>query len=365
VLDGHDVSACMMGCKRLHSEPKTEATMDTLTGAPTLEDVARRAGVSTATVSRCLNNPDRVAETTRARVLEAVQALGYAPNFGARALAVRRTMTVGAVIPTMENAIFARGLQAFQEALGEAGYTLLVSSSSYDPELEAAQIRTMVSRGADGLMLIGHQRDPDLYDFLAKQNVPAIAAWAWDPAARVPSVGFDNAAAMRGLAEEVLRLGHRKLAFVTPDPARNDRARIRLGAIRQAMLEHGLSTHALRVIETDIGTDAGAAAFAELWQRADRPTVVMCGTDALAAGAMLAAVDMGLSVPGDVSVTGFGDIELARMLRPQLTTVHVPHRTMGLEAARVLRALIEGGAGAGSVRLETQVMPRGTLAPPK
>jgi LacI family transcriptional regulator len=110
----------MMGCKRLHSEPKTEATMDTLTGAPTLEDVARRAGVSTATVSRCLNNPDRVAETTRARVLEAVQALGYAPNFGARALAVRRTMTVGAVIPTMENAIFARGLQAFQEALGEA-----------------------------------------------------------------------------------------------------------------------------------------------------------------------------------------------------------------------------------------------------
>ena len=116
---------------------------------PTLADVARLAAVSTATVSRCLNTPDQVVAETRERVQAAIEKLGYAPNYSARALAANRTHTVGAVIPTMENAIFARGLQAFQEELGERGYTLLVASSAYKPALEAEQIRTLVARGVD------------------------------------------------------------------------------------------------------------------------------------------------------------------------------------------------------------------------
>ena len=106
---------------------------------PTVEDVARHAGVSTATVSRCLNMPHRVTEQTRERVMDAVRELGYAPNFGARALAAKRTNTFGAIIPTMENAIFARGLQAFQEELHANGVTMLVASSSYEPDLEEEQ----------------------------------------------------------------------------------------------------------------------------------------------------------------------------------------------------------------------------------
>jgi len=133
---------------------------------PTLEDVAMAAGVSTATVSRSLNTPDRVEEKTRTRVLDVVEQLGYTPNFAARVMAAKRSFTVGAIIPTMENAIFARGIQAFQEELYQRGYVLLVSSFLYDPEIEKDQIRTMVARGADGLLLIGHDRDPRIYEYL-------------------------------------------------------------------------------------------------------------------------------------------------------------------------------------------------------
>ena len=141
---------------------------------PTLDDVAREAGVSTATVSRCLNNSEKVTAKTRERVARAIDLLGYSPNFGARAMAAKRTFTIGAIIPTMENAIFARGLQAFQEALYAQGYTLLVASSAYKPEIEAEQIRALVARGADGLLLIGYDRDPSIYDFLARRGVPTL-----------------------------------------------------------------------------------------------------------------------------------------------------------------------------------------------
>jgi len=120
---------------------------------PTLDDVANAAGVSTATVSRCLNEKQKVSPKTMAKVMAAVESLGYTPNFNARAMAAKQSFTIGAIIPTMENAIFARGLQAFQEKLLEKGYNLLVSSSAYQPKLEAQQIRELVARGADGLLV--------------------------------------------------------------------------------------------------------------------------------------------------------------------------------------------------------------------
>jgi LacI family transcriptional regulator len=331
---------------------------------PTLEDVAARAGVSTATVSRSLNSPALVSDTTRERVMAAVRDLGYAPNFGARALAARRTNTIGAIIPTMENAIFARGLQAFQEVLGRGGVTLLVASSSYDPATEEDQIRTLVARGADALLLIGHDRTPQSYAFLEKRRIPHVVAWVHDPAAPRLSIGFDNRAAMRALAQEVLALGHRHLGTITAPRATNDRARERLEGIREAMRDHGLDPDTLLIEEETYSIENGARAFARLMDRAPRPTVVLCGNDVFAAGALMAAHEMGLDVPGDVSVTGFDDIELAGIVRPGLTTVHVPHREMGRQAAQRLLALCAGEAPGESVRLDTVLQWRESLAPP-
>lgn len=329
-----------------------------------MEDVARAAGVSTATVSRVLNFPDKVAESTRVRVRDAVQKLGYLPHFGARVMAANRTRTIGAIIPTMENAIFARGIQAFQESLHDRGYTLLVASSSYSTTLEAEQIRALVARGADGLLLIGHDRDPGVLDFLERHRIAALVAWSFDPQAKLPSVGFDNRSAMQALAREALAMGHRRVGLITAPIARNDRARGRAEGIRQAIGAAGLQPLALSIVETRYGIETGGAAFHEIMTQPEPPTLVLCGNDVLAAGALLRARDMGLAVPKDVSITGFDDIDLARIVQPALTTVHVPHREMGRRAAQVLIDMVEGRTAGERVLLETGIRFRDTLAAP-
>lgn len=330
---------------------------------PTLEDVARRARVSTATVSRCLNTPDLVVERTRKRVLDAVRELGYAPNFNARALAAKRTNTIGAIIPTMENAIFARALQAFQEELGRHGFTLLVSSSSYRADLEEEQIRTLLTRGADALLLIGHERPQAVYDFLARRGVPFLVAWVYDPGAGHLSVGFDNRAAMAELADKVLAFGHRDIAVITAEQASNDRARARVEGVRDALRDRGHDPGVMRVLETTYAIKSGAAAFDQVMSEMPRPTAILCGNDVLAVGAVLAAKAAGLRVPEDVSITGFDDIEIAEIVEPQLTTVHVPHRAMGTEAAKRLVDVLNGDGAKASLRLDTTLCLRQTLGP--
>ncbi len=328
---------------------------------PTLDDVAKMAGVSTATVSRCLNEPGKVIETTRDKVMKAVDALGYTPNFAARVMAAKRSYTIGAIVPTLDNAIFAKGLQAFQEALHARGYTLLVSSSAYKPEIEKEQIRTLVARGADGLLLIGYEREGQLYDYLARQNVPALVAWAFDADGPVPSIGFDNHAAMRAVTQAAIDRGHRRIAMISGVCEGNDRAQKRLDGVKTAMAEKGVSPDALAVIETAYTIEAGEAAFARLMARTPRATAVICGNDLLAVGALQSAKTLGIDVPGDVSLTGFDDMELARIVQPTLTTVSVPHREMGQAAADELMAMVEGTSPGRSRLLETEIVLRASL----
>lgn len=335
--------------------------MSKLRSVPTLDDVAKRAGVSTATVSRCLNDPQRVVAATRERVMSAVDALGYTPNFAARVMAAKRSFTIGAIIPTMENAIFARGLQAFQEEIHQRGYTLLVSSSAYKPEVEEEQIRTLVARGADGLLLIGHDRDARIYDYLERQKVPAMVAWSFTPGQRTPSIGFDNRQAMMALAQEVIALGHTQLATISGFSQGNDRARLRIEGIRDAMQQNGLPPDSLATIETSYEIESGAEAFRQLMAADTRPTAILCGNDVLAVGAVRQAEDMGLRVPDDISITGFDDIELARIVQPGLTTIHVPHRDMGRKAAAELIEMIENSSPGQSIRLDTKIVMRNSL----
>jgi len=329
---------------------------------PTLDDVARRAAVSTATVSRCLNSPEQVSEATRNRVNDAVNALGYTPNFGARVMAAKRTNTIGAIIPTMENAIFARGLQAFQDELRKKGYTLLVASSSYKADVEEEQMRALIARGADGLLLIGHDRSSVILDYLRSRDVPALVAWAHDPDAILPSIGFDNFAAMCALARQVLALGHRNIGMISAVTATNDRARARVMAVRHVMEEAGIPPETLNIIETDYGIETGARAFEALMKDGQAPSVVFCGNDVLAVGAIRQAQKMGINVPADISITGFDDIEIARIVEPELSTVHVPHRKMGARAAGILVDMVEGRPFPHTTELDATVEIRGSLS---
>ncbi len=329
---------------------------------PTLADVARHANVSTATVSRCLNSPDQVIEKTRERVLKAVRELGYAPNFGARALAAKQTNTFGVVIPTMDNAVFARGVQAFQEELGRHGKTLLIASSSYQTELEEEQIHALVARGADALLLIGYDRNPDLYEFLDKRGVPALIAWSYDPAQQRPAIGFDNKLAMAALTRLAIEKGHRNIACISAPMADNDRARSRVAGIRLAMREARLEHEQLTLVETPYSIENGESALRQILAEAPGTSAVMCVNDVLAIGALRAAREIGLRVPQELSITGFDDLEIARLSDPALTTVHVPHREMGRRAAGMLIQMLNDARHAPpSVALPTDISLRGTL----
>lgn len=338
--------------------------MTDIRSIPTLQDVADLAEVSTATVSRCLNLPDQVSIKTRKRVDSAVEELGYTPNFGARVMAAQRTKTIGAIIPTMENAVFARGIQAFQEELDANGYTLLIASSSYQKDLEERQIRSLVARGADALLLIGYERDPDIFKYLQSRNIPALVTWAFDASQSRPSIGFDNRGSMRSLAREVLRLGHRRLAMITVDRKANDRVAAREDGIYEAIREIGLQERDMTLVTTEYSIETGARAFAQVMQAPQRPTVVFCANDVLAVGALREARKLGVRVPEDVSIVGFDDIELAQVTYPELTTVHVPHNDMGRLAARALIDHLDHGTPLRARELAADIRFRGSLCEP-
>ena len=296
-------------------------------------------------------------------MLDAVARLGYSPNFGARALAARRTNTIGAVIPTMENAIFARGLQSFQETLSEGGCTLLVASSSYRSDLEEEQVRALVARGADGLLLIGKQRSPSVYAFLNARSIPYVVAWTFQHDSDHTYVGFDNHAAAGAMLQRVLTYGHRSIGMIAGLTADNDRARDRLSGVREVVSRHVQENVSLTVVEAAYSYEEGRKAAQSLLSPSTgkRPTVLVCGNDILAIGAIMQVKKMGLRVPHDISVTGFDDIEVATIIDPPLTTVHVPHRDMGGLAAQSLLQMLSGSKSSVGHELKPTIVERESL----
>ena len=332
------------------------------TERPTLEDVAQAAQVSTATISRSINEPDKVAESTRDRIQSVIRELGYTPNVGGRILASNRSNTVGAIIPTMANAMFANALQAFQEELAKAGVTMLIASSGYNSDEELQQIKSLMAHGADGLLLIGDQRPQESIDFLAMRNIPYVISWCHKTDPDRVFAGFDNAGAASAMTRHVLDLGHRRIAMIAGTTKDNDRAKNRIQGVRRAVKSYGKDAQLLKIIEADYSMENGGDAFEQLMALSAPPTAIVCGNDVLAAGAVVRAQQRGVKVPDDVSVTGFDDINLATAVYPALTTVRVPHIEMGRSAATLLLELLSGNEKPASVKFETEIISRESLA---
>src|ERR1700741_4329087 len=193
-----------------------------------LADVARLARVSTATVSRTLTLPHKVKAATAARINQAVETLGYVAHGAARALASRRTRTIGAVLPTLNNTIFAKTVQALQRSLDQAGYMLVVASVDHDAEAETRVTRALIEHGVDGLVLLGTTHHHCLLQTLDTHQIPYMLIWALDPEGRLPCVGVDNRSAGERIARHLLELGHRDFAMISGIMAGNERAQDRL-----------------------------------------------------------------------------------------------------------------------------------------
>ena len=344
------------------SREKTNGTASV--AQPRLADVARLAGVSTATVSRVLNQPATVTTQLRQRVHDAVGTLGYVPHGAARALASRRSNTIGAVVPTIDNAIFARNIQSLQARLFESGLTLLLASSDYDYVREQREVQSLVERGIDGLILVGESRPQPIYDLLEKKRVPYINTWIYREDSRHPCVGFDNVQAAYQIGSYLLDIGHRHIAMVAGIRHGNDRAEARVEGVTAALAERGMRFGRGHLVEHDYDIAEGRRAASRLLASPHRPTAIVCGNDVLAFGVLFECRARGVHVPRDISITGFDDLDLAANIEPPLTTIRVPAAEMGRRAADYLLAKLEKTPTPEKTELQAALVVRETTAPP-
>lgn len=329
----------------------------------TLADVARAAGVSLSTASRALSDPGLVRDDTADRVRHAVAMLGYVPHGAARALATRRTRTIGAVFPPVENPIFAIATHALAQALSAEGYTLLLASHEYDMEGELAATRALVERGADGMVLVGLDRLPETYSVLDRAGIPYEIAWSLDGGPHY-CVGLSHRGASIRVTQHLLDLGHAQIAVIAGDTRGNDRSRDRLAGVRDALEARGLPLPAERIEQATFSITEGRRAFARLLDHAPGFTAVIGGNDVLALGALLECQARGIAVPGQMSIVGFDDIELAGEITPGLTTVHVPSDEIGRAAAERLLARLAGETVERVMEVRAPLVVRGTTGPP-
>jgi LacI family transcriptional regulator len=327
-----------------------------------LSDVARAAGVSTASVSRALNTPELVSEDVRVAVQAAVTRLGYIRHSAARALASRRSMTIGAVVPTIAYSIFSAGVEAIERRLEEAGYALLIATSDYSLERELRQARVLLERGVDGLILVGRYHRPELARMLQERAIPYVCQGAYE-AEGPPCVGFDNHAAMASMAEHVLGLGHRRIAMLAGIAADNDRVIDRIAGARAALNRAGLDFVPGGLVESRYDVAEARLAMKRLLALRPRPTAVLCVNDVLALGALFEARAKGVTVPAELSITGFDDFDFARNVEPPLTTLRVPAPEMGRGAAEQLLQRLMGQSPPQATLLPTTIIPRGTTGP--
>lgn len=336
-------------------------------GAPVrLEDVARHAGVSTATVSRALNTPNLVSPALRDRIAQAARDLNWVPNGVAKALASLRTRTIGVMIPTLNHQNFATLIEALQKDLGAAHYTLIVCCVDVADEFRLQQARKLVEQGVECLVLVGEAQPDGLFDLLKSQNVPYVITYTSGREPGHTCIGFDNYAASTALTEHLLALGHRDFAMIAHAVEGNDRIQQRISAVGDVLARAGLAIrpqHFVRVNSRHIasGREGMRRILAD---EALRPTALVCTNDYIATGAMIEAKQLGLVIPRDLSIVGFDDTDMSAHLDPPLTTVRVPSRQMGEEIAKYVISYLEDGRADCPPPLEAELIIRNSTQAP-
>lgn len=311
-------------------------------GQVTLATVARVAGVSTITVSRVIRDPDLVAEATRHRVHEAISQVGYIPNLLAGGLASNESRTIGAVVPTLANSIFAEMLQGMVDAFERQEYQLVLGSSNYDLGQEESLVRVFLAHRVAGIVLTGASHSPGTHKLLESSGVPFVETWSLLGSPSVGSVGFSNFQAAYELMRHLVERGYREIGFVSAPVGGNDRAYERKRGYLQALRDFNLKERETAVRTSIFSLKAGAAALRDILERQPETDAIFFANDTLAAGALLEAQRLGLSVPERVAIAGFDDLEISSQVNPSLTTVRIRRHEIGYQAAKLLLDSLSG-----------------------
>lgn len=293
-----------------------------------MEEVAKVAGVSLATVSRALRTPDAVSPKLRARIEEASQRLGYAPNPIAGSLAGARTPLIGVIVPSLTNSFFAGTLDQMTTLFEAKGYQLMIGQHGYDAEREERIVAAFASWNPAALVVTGRIHSRVTLTALSAANCPVVEMWDHGERPLDSGIGFSNRAAGELAARVFAEQGVKRPAFVGAILDKDDRARARSDGFREEFQRRtGTEPLIVRVDNRELG-EGGAALKTVLAQQPDTDAIAFSG-DMLAVGAMFEAARMGLSIPGDLRILGYGDLDIARHTNPALTTIRPPHKEIG------------------------------------
>jgi LacI family transcriptional regulator, gluconate utilization system Gnt-I transcriptional repressor len=304
-----------------------------------MEDVAALAGVSMITVSRVLNTPDKVTPATRDAVLAAIKKTGYVPNLMAGGLASNKSRIVGAIVPTIDNSIFADTVRGLSDTLAAQGYQLLLGQSNYDLKTEESLVATFMGRRVDGLVLTGAVHSTITTKRLRQGGIPVVETWDLPKKPIDMVAGFSNFEAGRAVGQYLLDKGWRKLCFAGgPD----DRSAARLEGLRSAVDQVRGAAITVESLPAGAAFAGGRKAVVSLLQNKALPDAIFFGNDALAAGAVMECLHRNIAVPSQLAIFGFSDLDVAAAMEPALTSIRVPTREMGEVAATMLLARLKG-----------------------
>ena len=329
-----------------------------------LADVARIAGVSISTASRALSRPEMVSEETREDVLKAAKSVGYHPNLIARSLRTQSTNTVFVLLPSLASPFYAEIIRGLDWAAHERGYALMLGLTGSDPVRQESYIDIAQRQRTDGLVVL----DISLSHLLSTRGglrLPAVQVLEREAGSANPSVTINEAAAAEMMTRHLIELGHRRVAHITGSEM-STIAALRLTGYRNALDAYSLPVCEDLTVTGNFQASGGRAAMTKLLALSEPPTAVFCANDETALGAMALAIELGLDVPGDISITGFDDIEQSSQSAPPLTTIRQPRFDIGATAMSLLLDWIGGKArSALHVTLPVELVLRDSSAPPK
>lgn len=330
----------------------------------TMKDVAARANVSTATVSRALMNPDKVSQHTRHLVEQAALEVGYLPHSLGRSIKRHESRTLLAIVPDICDPFFSEIIRGIEVTAASHGYLVLIGDCAHQNQQEKTFLDLIITKQIDGMLLLG-SRLPFGASKEEQRNLPPIVmANEFAPELELPTVHIDNLTAAFNAVSYLQKLGHKRIACIA-GPEEMPHCHYRLQGYVQALRRNGIEVDPYYIARGNFTFEAGAEAVEQLMTRPQPPTAIFCHTDVMALGAISGAKRRGLRVPEDLSIMGFDDIALSKFCDPPLTTVAQPRFNIGKEAMLLLLDQLQGQiVSNGSRLLDCVLVERGSTSAP-
>lgn len=330
----------------------------------TVKDIAKLAGVSTATVSRALAAPDKVADSTRMKVERAAAEVGYAPNAMARSLRTNESKTIVVIVPNLKNPFFADIINGMEKYAHRFGYKVLIGDANEDENRIQSYFDLVDSKLADGVLLLTSQVPKEMVvDANGDPRFPMVIASEYFSDINLPTVHVDNAYSARKAVEYLVVMGHFKVACIT-GPMANPLSRARLKGFRECFDHWKLKVNEDWVLEGDFSFYSGYNLGRQLLIYDDKPTAIFCHSDEMAIGVMKVAKEMNIDVPRELTVIGFDNIVYGEYCEPKLTTVHQPRDLIGETSMKLLIDILANKKPNPEMTLPTQLIVRDSSAPP-